>query len=119
MIKEYVDSAWHRPARYHNRTICNVQVEHFIDLSDLTCSSSQPQQLLADRSLQTGLPWIYVGDAATRSMLVYDVGSHRGHRVVLPKVVDEDGPRDVLYLSLVQSPDLRKRVYFTYLSSNR
>jgi hypothetical protein len=67
-----------------------------------------------------GRVFIYVSDAATRAILVYDVTSGRGYRVVLPQAVTMScDRRDVLYLALVRHNDGSTCLIFTYLGSSR
>lgn len=96
-----------------------AQVLHVIDLSRLSCPGSHLQQLVVDFCPRSNTPWVFISDAASRTILVYDVARGKGHRVVLPDVVEPQGPRDVLYLSLIRRVDKPSRVYFSYLSSNR
>lgn len=90
-----------------------------IDLSGLVCSSSRLQYLVVDYT-PDGKCYLYVSDAATRAILVYDITANRGFRVVLPKAVLLGGAnRDVLYLALIRRPDNNNLIVFTYLSSCR
>ncbi|KMQ85406.1 protein yellow, partial [Lasius niger] len=90
-----------------------------VDLSGLTSSSSRLQYVVADYN-SDGRVFIYVSDAATRAILVYDVTSGRGYRVVLPQAVTMNcSRRDVLYLSLMHRQDGSTCLLFTYLGSNR
>lgn len=97
----------------------DFQVVHSLDLSSLVCASSRLQYLLVDYCSFSLSPWVYVSDASTRTIIVYDVAKGNGHRVVLPDVVEPVGSRDVLYMTLIRRPDQPSRIYFTYLSSNR
>jgi hypothetical protein len=90
-----------------------------IDLSSLVTSASRLQYLVVDYA-KDGRCFVYVSDAATRSILVYDVAYGRGYRVVLPKAVTHGcSRRDVLYLALVRRPCGTTVLIFTYLSSKR
>ncbi|XP_046991538.1 major royal jelly protein 1 [Schistocerca americana] len=95
------------------------KVVKVIDLSGLVCSASRLQYLVVDYA-EDGRVFIYVSDAATRAIIVFDVTAGRGFRVVLPKAVT-DGclRRDVLYLALIRKPCGTTVLYFTYLSSGR
>lgn len=94
------------------------KVVKVIDLSELITSASRLQYLVVDYT-KDGRPFIYVSDAATRAILVYDVYNDKGFRVVLPKAVTNGcARRNVLYLSLVRKP-CGSVVYFTYLNSSR
>ncbi|XP_069685297.1 dopaminechrome tautomerase [Periplaneta americana] len=90
-----------------------------IDLSGLVCAASRLQYLVVDYD-KDGNCFVYVSDAATRAILVYDVVNSRGFRVVLPKAVTHGcSSRDVLYLALVRKSCGTTVLYFTYLSSGR
>ncbi|KAK2586170.1 hypothetical protein KPH14_001437 [Odynerus spinipes] len=90
-----------------------------VELTGLTTPSSRLQYVVADYS-PDGRVFVYVSDAATRAILVYDVTSGRGYRVVLPKAVTMGcARRDVLYLALLRRADGSTCLLFTYLSSNR
>ncbi|CAD1468750.1 unnamed protein product, partial [Heterotrigona itama] len=98
--------------------ICS-QLVKTVDLTGLTTSTSRLQYLVADYS-QDGRVFIYVSDAASRAILVYDVTLGRGHRVVLPQAVAMGTTRrDVLYLALLRRSDGSTCLIFTYLSSSR
>lgn len=88
-------------------------------MSGLTSVSSRLQYVVADYN-PDGRVFIYVSDAATRAILVYDVTSGRGYRVVLPEAVTLNcSRRDVLYLALIRHQDGSTCLIFTYLGSNR
>ncbi|KAH0954911.1 hypothetical protein HN011_011617 [Eciton burchellii] len=90
-----------------------------VDLSGLTSSTSRLQYIVADYS-PDGRVFIYVSDAAARAILVYDVTSGRGYRVVLPQAVLMNcDRRDVLYLALMRRQDGSTCLIFTYLGSSR
>ncbi|CAL7935460.1 unnamed protein product [Xylocopa violacea] len=90
-----------------------------VDLTGLTTSTSRLQYVVADYS-QDGRVFVYVSDAASRAILVYDVTSGRGYRVVLPQAVTIGCTRrDVLYLALLRRSDGSTCLIFTYLSSSR
>ncbi|XP_017887524.1 protein yellow [Ceratina calcarata] len=90
-----------------------------VDLSGLTSTTSRLQYVVADYS-QDGRVFIYVSDAATRAILVYDVTSGRGYRVVLPQAIAIGcNRRDVLYLALLRRSDGSTCLIFTYLCSSR
>ncbi|XP_071444042.1 dopaminechrome tautomerase-like [Hetaerina americana] len=95
------------------------KVVKVIDLSSLVCSASRLQYIVADVA-QDGFTYLYISDAATRSVIVYDVHRNRGFRVMLPKAVtDGCTSRDVLYLSLVRRNCGSTILYLSYLSSTR
>lgn len=90
-----------------------------LDLSGLVVQASRLQYLVVEYS-QDGKPYVYVSDAATKSILVFDIVDNKGYRVVLPKAVLA-GPcckRDVLYIALVRKGCGNNFLVFTYLSSN-
>lgn len=90
-----------------------------LSLDGLAVPSSRLQYIVVDYA-SDGRCYVYVSDAATRSIIVYDVQASRGFRVVLPKAVTEGCPkRDVLYLALVRKSCGSTVLYFTYLSSKR
>ncbi|KAG7211985.1 hypothetical protein KM043_011183 [Ampulex compressa] len=90
-----------------------------VDLTGLTTPTSRLQYVVADYS-PDGRVFVYVSDAATRALLVYDVTSGRGYRVVLPEAVTlGSARRDVLYLALVRRSDGSTCLIFTYLGSSR
>ena len=90
-----------------------------VELTGLTTSTSRLQYVVADYS-PDGRVFIYVSDAASRAILVYDVTSGRGYRVVLPQAVTIGCTRrDVLYLALLRRSDGSTCLVFTYLSSSR
>jgi len=91
-----------------------------IDLSSLVCSNSRLNYIVADYG-DDGRAFVYVSDAATRAVIVWDVDGARGYRVVLPRAITHDctGKRDVLYLALARRPSGENVLYLTYLTSNR
>lgn len=95
------------------------KVVKVLDLSGLVCAASRLQYLVVDFAAD-GRCFVYVSDAATRAILVFDVAAGKGYRVVLPKaVVAGCSKRDVLYLALVRKSCSDNVLYFSYLSSNR
>lgn len=89
-----------------------------IDLSGLITNSSRLQYLVVDYD-KSGNAYVYVSDAATRAILVFDIYNNKGYRVVLPKAVTNGCTRkDVLYITLVRQSS-GNALYFTYLSSPR
>ncbi|XP_022176585.1 protein yellow-like [Myzus persicae] len=92
-----------------------------IDLSGLVCSASRLNYITADYG-DDGRVFVYVSDAATRAVIVWEVAADRGYRVVLPKAITHDctGRRDVLYIALAKGPTAGvDALYLTYLTSNR
>lgn len=94
------------------------KVVQTIKLEKLTVSSSRLQYIKVDYT-KDGRCFVYVSDAATRSIIVYDVQAKRGYRLVLPKaVIHGCTKRDVLYLALLCCNG-KTKLYFTYLSAKK
>lgn len=95
------------------------QVVKVIDLSHLVNESSRLQYLTIDYA-DDGQVYVYVTDAASRSIIVYNVIAEKGYRVILPNAVTTGVQRrDVLYSTLVKKSCGTPVLYFTYLGSNR
>ncbi|XP_068084366.1 protein yellow [Anabrus simplex] len=91
------------------------KIAKVIDLSPLVCPASRLQYLVVDYS-PDGNCFLYISDAATRSILVFNISTGRGFRVVLPLAVALGSSiRDVLYIALVVRSS-GVYLYFTYLS---
>ncbi|KAJ9577612.1 hypothetical protein L9F63_005799 [Diploptera punctata] len=85
-------------------------------LSGLVCSASRLQYLVVDYAAD-GRSFLYISDAATHAILVYDITNSRGYRVVLPKIVTRGcSTRDVLYIALIRKSEGNTELYLTYLS---
>ena len=90
-----------------------------IDLSHLVNELSRLQYLTIDYA-DDGQVYVYVTDAASRSIIVYNVTADKGFRVILPNAVTTGVQRrDVLYSTLVKKSCGTPVLYFTYLGSNR
>lgn len=90
-----------------------------ISLEKLVAPTSRLQYLAVDYKSENRC-FIYISDAAQRSILVYDVQASRGFRVVLPQAVTNGCPkRDVLYLALINRINGTSSLYFSYLSSKQ
>lgn len=95
------------------------KVLKMITLDGLTSPTSRLQYLVVDYAADNRC-FVYISDAATRSLLVFDVQASRGFRVVMPKAVTYgSSKRDVLYLSLIRQSCGSTVLYFTYLGSKR
>ena len=87
-----------------------------MDLRPLPTACSRLQYLVADCT-RAGHVFIYVSDAANRAILVFDVTSGRGYRVILPKETTLGcSQRDVLVLGLLRRSDGDNDLLFTYFS---
>lgn len=90
-----------------------------LDLSGLVNAASRLQYVVVDYA-PDGRCFVYVSDAATRAVIVYDVAESKGYRVVLPSEITAGcSKRDVLYMALVRKSGENNVLYFTYLSSSR
>ncbi|OXU28731.1 hypothetical protein TSAR_015692 [Trichomalopsis sarcophagae] len=95
------------------------KVVKVVDLSQLVSTNSRLQYLVVDYA-HDGQVFLYISDAATRAIIVYNVTGDHGYRVVLPNAVTLGCSRkDVLYLALVRKSCGTPVLYFTYLSSSR
>ncbi|KMQ90314.1 major royal jelly protein 1 [Lasius niger] len=95
------------------------KVVKVIDLSHLVNEMSRLQYLTVDYA-EDGQVYVYITDAALKSIIVYNVTADRGYRVILPNAVTVGVERrDVLYLTLVKKSCGTPVLYFTYLGSNR
>ncbi|RLU27452.1 hypothetical protein DMN91_001256 [Ooceraea biroi] len=95
------------------------KVVKVIDLSFLVNPLSRLQYLVVDYA-DDGQVYVYISDAAARSIIVYNVTANRGYRVILPNAVTAGVQRrDVLYMTLVKKSCGTPILYFTYLGSNR
>lgn len=90
-----------------------------VDMSGLVAQASRLQYLVVEYS-RDGRPYVYVSDAATRSIIVFDIAGNKAFRVVLPKAaLSGCTRRDVLYVVLVQKGCGNNFVVFTYLCGSR
>lgn len=81
--------------------------------------TSRLQYLTVDYA-EDGQVYVYVTDAATKAIIVYNVTADKGYRVILPNAVTTGVQRrDVLYSTLVKKSCGTSVLYFTYLGSNR
>ncbi|KAK5640865.1 hypothetical protein RI129_009412 [Pyrocoelia pectoralis] len=92
-----------------------------VDLSGLVSQVSRLQYVVCEYPRGNHeKPVIYISDAATRSILVYDVIANRGYRVVLPQVITNGcHRRDILYMALVRKGCGNNYIIFTYLGAKR
>lgn len=90
-----------------------------ISFEGLITKSSRLQYLAVDYG-RDGRAFIYVSDAASRAIIVYDVQAGKGYRVMLPRSVSEGcGKKDVLYLALTRKTCGTSTLYFSYLCSKK
>ncbi|XP_026472105.1 major royal jelly protein 2-like [Ctenocephalides felis] len=95
------------------------KVVKVVSLEGLVSDASRLQYILVDYD-EEGKPYVFVSDAGTRAIVVFDVYAGQGHRVVLPKAVTAGcAPNDVLYIALVRKSCGQTVLYFTYLNSPR
>ncbi|KOC60604.1 Major royal jelly protein 1 [Habropoda laboriosa] len=96
------------------------KVVKVIDLSTLVDISSRLQYMAVDYT-QDGQVYVYISDAGTGAIIVYNATTDRGYRVVLPPAVTSGlNKPDALYIALVRRQSCGTPVlYFTYLNSNR
>ncbi|XP_025995044.1 major royal jelly protein 1 [Solenopsis invicta] len=95
------------------------KVVKVIDLSPLVTPLSRLQYLTVDYA-DDGQVYVYVTDAASRSIIVYNATGDKGYKVILPNAVTTGVQRrDVLYSTLVKKSCGTPVLYFTYLGSNR
>ncbi|XP_058808624.1 major royal jelly protein 5-like [Phymastichus coffea] len=93
------------------------KVVKYVDLSSLTNNESHLQYVIADYSYD-GRVFAYVSDASNRAILVFDVSSARGYRLILPEhVALGSTKRDVLYIGLVRRPDHANFLLLSYINS--
>lgn len=90
-----------------------------IDLSSLADINSRLQYMAVDYA-EDGQVYVYISDAGSGAIIVYNVTTDTGYRVVLPAVVAgcTDKP-DALYIALVRRESCGPVLYFTFLGSNR
>lgn len=99
--------------------IRNGKLLKTITFEGLINKSSRLQYLAVDYG-RDGRAFVYVSDAASRAIIVYDVQAGKGYRVMLPKAVSEGcGKKDVLYLALTRKSCGTSTLYFTYLCSKK
>ncbi|XP_076761600.1 L-dopachrome tautomerase yellow-g [Xylocopa sonorina] len=96
------------------------KVVKVIDLTTLVDVSSRLQYIAIDYA-KDGQVYIYISDAGTGAIIVYNATTDSGYRVILPAAVASgtDKP-DALYLALARKQTCSSPIlYFTYLGSNR
>ncbi|KAI4502045.1 hypothetical protein M0802_002727 [Mischocyttarus mexicanus] len=107
------------PAKVVGIDIKTGKVVKIIDLSPYVLPLSHLQYMLVDYA-EDGQVYIYISDATNRAIIIYNVITNHGSRVVLPTTVSASLEKpDVLYMVLVRKSDGTSVVYFTYLGSSR
>ncbi|XP_015173885.1 PREDICTED: major royal jelly protein 1-like [Polistes dominula] len=107
------------PAKVVGINIKTGKVVQIIDLSQFLLPSSHLQYMLVDYA-EDGQVYLYISDATNRAIIIYNVTTNHGSRVVLPTTVSANLEKpDVLYMVLVRRSDGTPVVYFTYLGSSR
>lgn len=96
----------------------NGEIIKTVSLQSFVAPESRLQYVIVDYSAD-GLPFAYISDAGTGAIIVINLTTGSGYRVVLPPAVSADCPvKDILYMQLARKPS-GNVVYFTYLSSPR
>ncbi|XP_028145862.1 major royal jelly protein 1 [Diabrotica virgifera virgifera] len=98
----------------------NNQVVKVISLEPFITPESRLQYIIVDFS-KDGIPFAYVADGGSGAIIVVDLKSGNGFRIVLPVAVSSGAVncvKDVLYIALARKP-CGNILYFTYLSSPR
>ncbi|XP_019770224.2 major royal jelly protein 1-like [Dendroctonus ponderosae] len=89
-----------------------------VNLKLFVTAESRLQYLQVDYN-SSGTPFLYVSDAGTGALIVINVITGSGYRLLLPSVVvPPDGAKDILYLQLARNSS-ENTLYFTYLGSPR
>lgn len=88
-----------------------------LDLSGLVVQASRLQNIIVDYGLDQR-PFVYVTDASTRSILVFDVLENMGYRFVLPKEIAAK-KRDVLFAALIRNSHGNNSLIISYLSGSK
>ncbi|XP_017887555.1 major royal jelly protein 1 [Ceratina calcarata] len=108
------------PPKVVGINVSSGKVVKVIDLSTLTDDSSRLQYMAIDYA-EDGQVFVYISDAGTGAIIVYNATTDSGYRVILPAAAASgtDKP-DALYLALVRRQSCSSPVlYFTYLGSSR
>ncbi|XP_011881011.1 PREDICTED: major royal jelly protein 1 [Vollenhovia emeryi] len=95
------------------------KVVKVIDVNFLVKPTSRLQYLSVDYA-DDGQVYVYITDAGSNCLIVYNVTAGKGYHVVLPNAVTLGvQSRDVLYSTLVKKSCGTPVLYLTYLGSNR
>ncbi|CAG9857868.1 unnamed protein product [Phyllotreta striolata] len=96
------------------------QVVKVVSLQPFVTPESRLQYIIVDYNKE-GNPFAYISDGGSGAIIVIDLKTNSGFRVVLPKAVSITSTtdvKDVLYMVLARKP-CGNVLYFTYLSSPR
>ncbi|XP_030752230.1 major royal jelly protein 1-like [Sitophilus oryzae] len=92
------------------------EVVKSINLEPFVTAESRIQYLVVDFSPE-GVPFAYVSDAGSSAIIVINVQSGTGFRVILPSPIKDSAQiKDILYLQLARTTS-GNVLYFSYLSS--
>lgn len=90
----------------------DFQIDKEINLARLVGPDSRLQFILTDYS-RDGDCYLYISDAGTSTIIVYDVGADKGYKVAIPPAaVPKD--HDVLYITLVRRPSSERTLYTSH-----
>nr|ATU83036.1 secreted hypothetical protein [Pristhesancus plagipennis] len=104
------------PPKVVGFNIHNGKAEKVISLANMVGPMSRLQFIVCDHSTE-GKRFLYIADAGTKSIIVWDVENNKGVRVALPEnVLAEFSARDVLYIALIRRQSGNNLLYFTYRS---
>ncbi|XP_077301083.1 major royal jelly protein 1-like [Arctopsyche grandis] len=88
-----------------------------LDISSLADENSRLQHIVVDYDI-LGKVHLYISDAASHAILVYDIEKDVGYRAVLPECVTNTvEPFDTLYLAITKCLLGKSTLYLTYLNS--
>lgn len=90
------------------------KVLHKIDLTHLCSPTCRLQHIVADTS-SMGRTFLYISDAESSSVFVWDVTENRGTCVSLPML---EGRRDILYMFLIRIKHGENLLGLSYLSGS-
>lgn len=88
-----------------------------VGLETLVTPETRLQYLVVDYS-KDGVPFAYIADGGTGTLIVVNLLDGTGFRIVLPKACTVGHNKDVLYVALSRK-SCGNILYFTYLSSSR
>lgn len=90
-----------------------------IDLSSLVTPLSRLHYFSIEYT-EDGEVYAYITDATENAIIIYNITSNKGYRVILPNAVTTGTKsKDVLYTALVKKSCGTSYLYFTYLGSDK